>query len=410
MQASVAKVDSLTEALNSLERSYSAAEDNYIHKSQELEKTCNKIEKDLRTVEQALQAAIALVDLLKNAVMIVEGLIIEAEAELALAIASANPIQIASATSRVMKLRDILEKLRNFLADAEKVLDECQKIVHNIRTCLSRCKTIHENYVSKGTKTLNDFQEKIRIAKERLNGARKELEAYCASHPEHDAFEKWIHWQPSSTYSYIHLVEIIKRLDLSLNQLYLFASYLYDNDCEFRTLFGKTQSKNVQKQKALCDNNNDKKIVLLKNLFIMRLMKHSLKIFGNVLQSSMQNHDNIKCDIMLVKLSDLVKPILCNNGNMIPKGGELFFLVMVTNDVHKKDTEQIYNTFSLEVNGTKVYLYPKKTDIETSSILLNESQNNELSNKYSFFVLPDDKDFEQIMESFYESTKGGVCK
>lgn len=249
-----------------------------------------------------------------------------ADAELASAIASGNPIAIATASTHVAetfaKLQSAYEEYER--AKNHRIQMEQRKELAERAT--SAAKELQETVRSECAARRNAIESYVETGVSRLTSARSALDDYITTDTNIADFLSWLNWVPSPNVP-VTIAEINRRLNLNDEQIKHFISYLSNRHPEIREKIA-----DYRRQLSGAKGDAERLAVQLKirknfsGLISEKIVEYALKPLGE--SSSTQSRttfDDGKATKTDVIIYNLKIPVILGRGEGrgVPKGGSI---------------------------------------------------------------------------------------
>ncbi|AHV95628.1 hypothetical protein [Paenibacillus sabinae] len=232
-QITVGQVENLEETIRSLAHGYEGLRDAcqlLLHRIAVKAAEC--------ALEQATSGALLMAAVTKEAEMGVwlakataEHAI--ADAELAAAIASANPVAITVASARVAEtLAELQQAMEAYeRAKRHRMRMEQRKELADRAAALTA--ELQEEVEGESAVRMRQAEESVDVGRSRLSSAHEALQAYLAANGVASAFHEWLRWSPPPNQP-VRPETLNARLSMTPEQQRLFVEYLEERDPEFR--------------------------------------------------------------------------------------------------------------------------------------------------------------------------------
>lgn len=232
-QVTVGQIENLVEAVTALHNSYASLEDACQAKQNQAAIKLAECEAE-KVVSATLLTKVVAHEALKGLEMAETATRhVQADAELATAMASGNPVAIAAAAAHVAEtLAQLQQALEAYeAAKNQRMQMECRAEL--AEQALARAQLLVETVQGKCSFRLNNSSHLLDNGTARLRQAQQILEQYHADNPVAAAFQDWLNWSPTA-YQPVTPAEFNRRLNLSAQQQRLFFNYLAERDAAFR--------------------------------------------------------------------------------------------------------------------------------------------------------------------------------
>ncbi len=238
---------------------------------------------------------------------------------------SAEEAAVEAAEEKVAEIQSEIDELKTSLEQARAIQAKCEERAALAQEAMQKIEQQKESFEASQSFHLKEIEELLSVAETRMAAAQNALNEYLAANPPAAQFEKWLHWSPQDkqiiTPQHIH-----DRLNLSCDQLDLFAKNLYDRDRDF-----KTKIDHYREQYKAASGSAEKLAVSIQARrggagdFAEKLVVHAFQPIGTISTQPRTFFDDGKYTKTDLFVSNLKTPVILGRGDGMsaPVGGSV---------------------------------------------------------------------------------------
>ena len=323
---SVGQVENLEDAIATLNSTYQAFESECQAKLQQVAQKLAECQAEYMLSNGMLAEAVSNEAI--KAVKLGEATVkhAQAEAELAAAVATANPVAILAATADVAETFSELQQAYGEYETAKSHRMQMEQRVELVQQALSIATQLEDSTRAECSSRLSNVSSILETGTARLERAKSALNAYLSTNPTAADFYAWLKWSPKSN-ALVTPAELKARLSLSTEQQRYFIEYLADRDPAFREKIAE-----YRRELDVSKGPVERHAVLLNirrnmgGIFSEKIVEYSLSPLAQKVDKqykvSFESGKFTKIDVII---KDLKVPVILGRGEglSIPVGGSI---------------------------------------------------------------------------------------